>query len=32
MLIQQVEYPILIEVEELDETSRGDGRHGSTGI
>ncbi|MFM2423959.1 MAG: Deoxyuridine 5-triphosphate nucleotidohydrolase [Candidatus Parcubacteria bacterium] len=31
MLIQKVEQPQLIEVDELDETARGAGKHGSTG-
>ncbi len=31
MLIQAVEYPALVEVAELDQTERGDGKHGSTG-
>lgn len=32
LLIQKVEHPEVEEVEELDETSRGDGRFGSTGV
>lgn len=32
LLIQQVEHPEIEEVAELDETSRGDGRFGSTGV
>lgn len=32
LLIQKVEHPEIEEVEELDETSRGDGRFGSTGV
>lgn len=31
MLIQKVEHPELVEVEELDDTPRGDGAFGSTG-
>lgn len=31
LLIQKVEHPEIIEVEELDETARGEGRFGSTG-
>lgn len=31
MLIQKVEYPELVEVTELDETQRGEGKFGSTG-
>lgn len=31
MLIQKVEHPELVEVEELDETQRGEGKFGSTG-
>lgn len=31
MLIQKIEHPVLIEVESLDETKRGDGAFGSTG-
>ncbi len=31
LLIQKVEHPILVEVEELDETPRGEGAFGSTG-
>ena len=31
LLIQKVEHPELVEVEELDETARGEGRFGSTG-
>lgn len=32
LLIQKVEHPEVEEVTELDETSRGDGRFGSTGV
>ncbi len=32
LLIQKVEHPEVEEVAELDETSRGDGRFGSTGV
>ncbi len=32
LLIQKVEHPEIEEVAELDETSRGDGRFGSTGV
>ena len=32
MLIQQIESPELIEVNDLDDTSRGDGGFGSTGL
>ena len=32
LLIQKVEHPEIEEVEELDETARGDGRFGSTGV
>ena len=32
MLIQRVECPMIEEVEELDDTDRGEGRFGSTGI
>lgn len=32
LLIQKVEMPILVEVDELSETERGEGRFGSTGI
>lgn len=32
LLIQKVEHPEVEAVEELDETSRGDGRFGSTGV
>jgi dUTPase len=32
MLIQRVECPIIEEVDELDETQRGDGGFGSTGL
>lgn len=32
LLIQKVEHPAIEEVVELDETSRGDGRFGSTGV
>jgi dUTP pyrophosphatase len=32
LLIQRVEHPVLIEVEELDNTVRGEGRFGSTGV
>lgn len=31
MLIQKIEQPTLVEVDELDETARGDGGFGSTG-
>jgi len=31
LLIQKVEHPEIVEVEELDETARGEGRFGSTG-
>jgi len=31
LLIQKVEHPLLVEVEELDATVRGEGRFGSTG-
>ena len=31
LLIQKVEHPKIIEVDELDETTRGEGRFGSTG-
>ncbi|MCA9367367.1 dUTP diphosphatase [Candidatus Kaiserbacteria bacterium] len=32
LLIQKVEHPELLEVDELDETARGEGRFGSTGV
>jgi dUTP pyrophosphatase len=32
MLIQPVEAPTIIEADELDDTSRGDGGFGSTGL
>jgi dUTP pyrophosphatase len=32
LLIQRIEHPVLVEVEELDDTVRGEGRFGSTGI
>jgi dUTP pyrophosphatase len=32
LLIQKVEHPEIIEVDELDETERGDGAFGSTGV
>jgi dUTP pyrophosphatase len=32
LLLQRVEHPTLIEVTELDDTARGDGRFGSTGV
>ena len=32
MLIQKVEHPKIVEVDELDETVRGDGAFGSTGV
>ena len=32
LLIQKVEHPELVEVEELDVTARGEGRFGSTGV
>ncbi len=32
LLIQKVEHPEVEEVAELDETARGDGRFGSTGV
>jgi dUTP pyrophosphatase len=31
LLIQKVEHPEIVEVEEIDETARGEGRFGSTG-
>jgi len=31
LLIQKIEHPEIVEVEELDETTRGEGRFGSTG-
>lgn len=31
LLIQKIEHPILVEVDELDETARGEGAFGSTG-
>ena len=32
LLIQRIEHPVLVEVTELDETVRGEGRFGSTGV
>jgi dUTP pyrophosphatase len=32
LLIQKVEHPEIVEVDELDETVRGEGRFGSTGV
>lgn len=32
MLIQKIEHPEIIEVDELDDTDRGDGAFGSTGV
>ncbi len=32
MLIQKVEHPEIVEMDELDETARGDGAFGSTGV
>jgi dUTP pyrophosphatase len=32
LLIQKVEHPLLVEVDELEDTVRGDGRFGSTGV
>ena len=32
LIIQKVEHPEIVEVEEVDETERGEGRFGSTGV